>query len=75
MSAHTGWSVCGSSNGHVLPGQEEDDTPITGGRIKKTHIVRAGVDQEEREMFQEEEEEGQCRRRNSFSVCHVSVNL
>lgn len=76
MSGHTGGRVCCPSNGHVLPGQEEDDATVAGCWIKKTHVVRAGVDPDEREMFQtfkhkeksdrqkEEEEEVGGRRRD-----------
>lgn len=46
MSGHTGGRVRGPSNGHVLPGQEEDDTTVTGCWVKKTHVVGAGVEQD-----------------------------
>lgn len=41
VGRHVGGCVCCPGDSHFLPGQEEDDTPIAGGRIQKPHVVRA----------------------------------
>lgn len=51
MRGHAGGCVRRPGNGHVLPGQEEDDPTITGCWVQKTHVVRAGGDQEQKEVF------------------------
>lgn len=35
-------AVRGPCDGHLLPGQEEDDSAIAGGRVQQPHVVRAG---------------------------------
>ena len=42
MSRHAGGRVSRPGDGHLLPGQEEDDTPIAGGGVQQTHVVRTG---------------------------------
>lgn len=39
VGRHVGGCVGRSCDGHLLPGQEEDDTSVTGGRIEQTHVV------------------------------------
>lgn len=41
VGRHTGGGVCGAGDGHLLPGQEEDDTAVAGGRVQQAHVVWA----------------------------------
>lgn len=41
VGRHVGGRVRCPGDGHFLPGQEEDDTPIAGGGIQEPHVVRA----------------------------------
>lgn len=41
VGRHVGGRVRRPGDSHFLPGQEEDDTPVAGGGIQKTHVVRA----------------------------------
>jgi len=38
---HFTWDVCGTGHCEVLPGKEEDDSTIAGGRVKLTHLCWA----------------------------------
>lgn len=49
MGCHAGGRVGRPGDGHLLPGQEEDDTSVTCRRIEETHVVRA-VGQEIQEV-------------------------
>ena len=42
VGGDVGGRVGGPGDGHLLPWQEEDDSPITGGGVQKAHVVRAG---------------------------------
>ena len=43
MVCNISWSVGSASYSHLLPGQEENNSPITGRWVKKSHALWAGV--------------------------------
>lgn len=40
VGRHFGGCVCRPGDGHLLPGQEEDDTSVARSWIEQTHVVR-----------------------------------
>lgn len=48
VGRHVGGRVGRPGDGHLLPGQEEDDASVACRRIEQTHVVRAvGIQEEE----------------------------
>lgn len=45
VSRHPGGRVSRPGDGHLLPGQEEDDPPVACGRVQQSHVVRAVKDE------------------------------
>lgn len=41
VGRHAGGRVGRPGDGHLLPGQEEDDASITCGRVEQAHVVGA----------------------------------
>lgn len=41
MGGDISGAVCGPCNSHLLPGQEENHSAVTGGWVEQTHVFRA----------------------------------